>query len=82
MRGLERAKLDPAQVGRASIIKCVGRVRQLPKGKVLNDAAAHCIRSHLKFPSGASVVAIGALAAKHLGCPGPIGDWRGFAWER
>ena len=79
LAGLERG----VNVSIGNAVRCRWQgTNELPKGKVLEDVIAHCTRAHLRIPSGTRlVVAQGAVAAKALGCPGNITDWRGHTWE-
>ena len=63
-------------------LKCRWRKsNNLPIGKTLMDAVAHCTKSHLRFPQSTRlVVAQGALATKVMTQNNDISitDWRGF----
>ena len=71
----------------ANVLKCrqiVGgrRTNDLPKGKILQEAVTHCTAAYLRIPPTTRlVVAMGALAASYLGCPGSVSAWRGFLFE-
>jgi uracil-DNA glycosylase len=93
--GLEMAKnylplaglVRGENVSFANVLKCrqiVGgkRTNDLPKGKVLAQAVAHCTRAHLRVPAGVElVVAMGAVSVSYMGFPGTVSAWRGFTIE-
>ena len=85
-RLLALAGFTMTQVSVANVLKCRQsvkgrRVNDLPTGRLLDAAVAHCTRAHLRIPESTRlVVAMGALAAKVTGCPGSITDWRGYTW--
>ena len=70
----------------ANVLKCrqiAGgkRTNDLPKGKVLAQAVAHCTRAHLRVPAGVElVVAMGAVSVSYMGFPGTVSAWRGFTF--
>jgi hypothetical protein len=80
------AGLSREQVSCMNVLKCRQiingrRVNDLPQGRVLEQAVQHCTSRHLKIPSSTRlIIAMGALAAKYLGCPGSISSWRGYTW--
>ena len=94
LRGyLGQAGLKPAAVSKCNVLKCraeiVGpkgkkiKVNDLPKGKMLKAAVAHCTTAYLRIPPETElVVASGAVAWGAMGGPGSITDWRGFLLEK
>lgn len=78
------------QVSLCNILKCrvqvkrmatgkVERINEMPMGKTLEAAVAHCTRAHLRIPGRTRlVVAMGAHAVRFFGFPGSVTEWRGF----
>jgi uracil-DNA glycosylase len=80
------AGLRRGEVSLLNVLKCRlsinGRkVNDLPQGRVLEQAVQHCTAAHFKLPHVDLVIAMGALAARYLGCPGSISSWRGYTWR-
>ena len=81
---LERGR----NVSLANVLKCRHikggtRTNDLPTGTTRSMAVEHCTTHHFHRPSSVEVVvAMGALAAQWLGCPGKVSEWRGCVWER
>lgn len=86
------AGLERGSVSLANVLKCrqlvtdarglKKRTNDLPTGKILAQAVAHCTMAHLRVPESTTlIVAMGALSAKFLGCPGSVSAWRGFTWR-
>ena len=83
LAGLERGKVSLANVLKCRQIVAGKRTNDLPTGKTLGLAVAHCTAAHLSIPSRTQlIVAMGALAAEWTGCPGSVHLWRGFCYER
>ena len=83
LAGLERG----VNVSLANVLKCRQikngkRTNDMPTGKVLAGAVAHCTKAYLRIPLAVElIVAMGAHSAAYLGCPGSITDWRGHVFE-
>jgi uracil-DNA glycosylase family 4 len=75
------------EVSLCNVLKCRlnvngKRTNDMPTGATLKAAVAQCTAHHLRIPSSTKVIlAMGAVAANFLGCPGSISDWRGYVWE-
>lgn len=81
--GLERGKVSLANVLKCRQIVGGKRTNDLPTGKILARAVEHCTAAHLRIPEHTKlIVAMGALSAKFLGCPGSVSAWRGFTFQR
>ena len=79
--GLERETVSLANVLKCRQIVAGKRTNDLPTGKVLTQAVAHCTTAHLRIPHGTKlIVAMGGLAAKVTGCPGGGSAWRGVTY--
>ena len=78
LAGLERGKVSLANVLRCRWIHNGRRTNNLPTGKVLEQAMAHC-SVHDNIPSSTRlIIAMGALSWKKFGGPGTVSSWRGF----
>lgn len=81
LAGLTREGTSLANVLKCRQVVAGRRTNDLPKGRILRDAAAHCTAAYLHIPATTRlVVAMGALAASWTGCPGSVSAWRGFAY--
>jgi len=79
--GLERGAVSLANVLKCRQVVAGKRTNDLPTGKLLAQAVAHCTTAHLRIPPRTKlIVAMGGLAAKVTGCPGGISAWRGFTY--
>ena len=76
--------VSPERVGVGNVLKCRAikgwhRTNDLPTGKTLEAAVAHCTREHLRIPPETPLVlTMGALSWRVLGGPGSVTEWRGF----
>jgi uracil-DNA glycosylase len=83
-RFLPEAGLVREQVSMHNVLKCRWakngrRTNELPGGKVLSQAVAHCMGAHYQLPPTVDlVIAMGGVSWKALGGPGTVTDWRGF----
>ena len=83
LAGLERGSISLANVLKCRQIVAGKRTNDLPTGKTLGLAVAHCTAAHLRIPASTQlIVAMGALAAEWTGCPGSVHLWRGFTYAR
>ena len=83
LAGLERGSVSLANVLKCRQIVAGKRTNDLPTGKTLGLAVAHCTAAHLRIPASTQlIVAMGALAAEWTGCPGSVHLWRGFTYAR
>ena len=81
LAGLARGKVSLANVLKCRQIIGGKRTNDLPTGKTLGHAVAHCTAAHLRIPPRTQlIVAMGALAAEWTGCPGSVHLWRGFCF--
>ena len=80
------AGLQRSQVSLHNVLKCRWapggrRTNDMPSGKLLEQAVAHCTQAHMKIPGSVRLlVTMGAHAARWAGCPGSITEWRGFTF--
>lgn len=74
-RALEPAKNGPRQVADVRY----KATNTLVKGKLLNQAVAHCMRAYFTVPESVTlIVAQGALATRALNLGVNVMNWRGY----